>query len=44
MQALALRVDGKVKQHLCAGISKWIRYQSREDEGTQSPQQTLDRG
>ncbi len=29
---------------LCAGISKWIRYQSREEEGTQSPPQTLDRG
>ncbi len=29
---------------LCAGVSKWIRYQSREDEGTQSPPQTLDRG
>ncbi len=29
---------------LCAGISKWIRYQSREEEGTQSPQQTLDLG
>ncbi|MGO9171178.1 MAG: transglutaminase family protein [Rhodomicrobium sp.] len=29
---------------LCAGISQWIRYQSREDEGTQPPQQTLERG
>ncbi len=29
---------------LCAGVSKWINYQSREDEGTQSPCQTLDRG
>ncbi len=29
---------------LCAGISKWISYQSREEEGTQSPSQTLDRG
>lgn len=29
---------------LCAGISVWISYQSREDEGTQSPVQTLDRG
>lgn len=29
---------------LSAGISQWIRYQSREDEGTQSPTQTLDRG
>ena len=29
---------------LCAGVSKWIRYQSREDEGTQSPPETLDRG
>ena len=29
---------------LCAGISKCIRYQSREDEGTQSPLETLDRG
>ena len=26
------------------GVSKWIRYQSREDEGTQSPPETLDRG
>ena len=29
---------------LCDGVSKWINYQSREDEGTQSPCQTLDRG
>ncbi len=29
---------------LSAGVSKWICYQSREDEGTQSPTQTLDRG
>jgi transglutaminase-like putative cysteine protease len=29
---------------LSAGVSGWIRYQSREDEGTQSPVQTLDRG
>lgn len=29
---------------LSAGISERIRYQSREDEGTQSPIQTLDRG
>ncbi len=29
---------------LCAGVSKWISYQSREEEGTQSPSQTLDRG
>jgi transglutaminase-like putative cysteine protease len=29
---------------LSAGVSKWIRYQSRDDEGTQSPTQTLDRG
>lgn len=29
---------------LSAGISRWISYQSREDEGTQSPTQTLDRG
>src|SRR5580704_13742893 len=26
------------------GVSGWICYQSREDEGTQSPTQTLDRG
>ena len=26
---------------LSAGLSAWIRYQSREDEGTQSPTQTL---
>lgn len=29
---------------LSAGITAWIRYQSREDEGTQSPIETLDRG
>ncbi len=29
---------------LCAGVSKCISYQSREDEGTQSPPETLDRG
>ena len=29
---------------LGAGVSKWINYQSREDEGTQLPVQTLDRG
>lgn len=29
---------------LSAGITGWIRYQSREDEGTQSPTETLDRG
>lgn len=29
---------------LCAGVSRWIRYQSRDDEGTQSPIETLDRG
>ncbi len=29
---------------LSAGIRGWISYQSREDEGTQSPNQTLDRG
>lgn len=28
---------------LSAGASGWITYQSREDEGTQSPTQTLDR-
>ncbi|GAB4064897.1 transglutaminase family protein [Ancylobacter sonchi] len=27
-----------------AGILEWISYQEREDEGTQSPIQTLDRG
>ncbi len=26
---------------LCAGVSRWISYQSREDEGTQSPIQDL---
>ena len=31
-------------QDLCAGVSNWINYQSREEEGTQSPLQTLDRG
>ncbi len=29
---------------LSAGVSEEISYQSREDEGTQSPTQTLDRG
>jgi transglutaminase-like putative cysteine protease len=29
---------------LSAGVTSWIRYQSRDDEGTQSPIQTLDRG
>jgi transglutaminase-like putative cysteine protease len=29
---------------LGAGISGWISYQSREDPGTQSPNETLDRG
>jgi transglutaminase-like putative cysteine protease len=29
---------------LSVGVTKWIRYQSRDDEGTQSPTQTLDRG
>ncbi|MGO9544168.1 MAG: transglutaminase family protein [Rhodomicrobium sp.] len=28
---------------LCAGVSKWITYRSREEEGTQPPPQTLDR-
>jgi transglutaminase-like putative cysteine protease len=29
---------------LSGGITAWVRYQSREDEGTQSPIETLDRG
>ena len=29
---------------MCAGVSSAINYQSREDEGTQSPLQTLNRG
>jgi len=29
---------------MCAGISKWVFYQSRDAEGTQSPMETLDRG
>jgi len=29
---------------LSSGVSKWIRYQSREDEGAQSPVETLERG
>ena len=29
---------------LSAGVSGWISYQSRDDEGTQSPTQTLARG
>jgi transglutaminase-like putative cysteine protease len=29
---------------LSIGVSAWVRYQSREDEGTQTPTETLDRG
>jgi transglutaminase-like putative cysteine protease len=29
---------------LSAGVSAWVSYQSREDEGTQTPIETLDRG
>lgn len=29
---------------LNAGVTGWIAYQSRDDEGTQSPEQTLNRG
>jgi transglutaminase-like putative cysteine protease len=29
---------------LSAGVAGWISYQSRDDEGTQTPVQTLDRG
>jgi transglutaminase-like putative cysteine protease len=29
---------------LCAGATRWINYQSRDDEGVQSPVETLDRG
>jgi transglutaminase-like putative cysteine protease len=29
---------------LSAGVAPWVRYQAREDEGTQSPIETLDRG
>lgn len=29
---------------ICDGISGWISYQSRDDEGTQTPIETLDRG
>ena len=29
---------------LSTGVSSWIKYQSRDDEGTQSPIETLDRG
>jgi transglutaminase-like putative cysteine protease len=29
---------------LCAGVSLWIRYRSRDDEGVQSPIETLDLG
>ena len=36
--ALALLAD------LNSGVAKWISYQSRETEGTQSPVETLDRG
>jgi transglutaminase-like putative cysteine protease len=31
-------------QDLCAGVSNGVNYQSREEEGTQSPLETLDRG
>ena len=31
-------------QRFVRGVSGWIGYQSRDDEGTQSPIQTLDRG
>jgi transglutaminase-like putative cysteine protease len=31
-------------QDLCSGVSIWINYQSREEEGTQAPLETLDRG
>lgn len=29
---------------LSAGVTEWILYQSRDDEGTQSPLETIDRG
>ncbi|MFA5120028.1 transglutaminase N-terminal domain-containing protein [Zavarzinia sp.] len=29
---------------MCTGISAWISYQDRDDEGTQAPLETLDRG
>lgn len=29
---------------LSSGVSAWVSYQSRDDEGVQSPAQTLDRG
>jgi len=29
---------------LSTGVSAWVRYQSRDDEGTQTPTETLDRG
>ena len=29
---------------LSAGVAAWVAYQTREDEGTQSPIETLDRG
>ena len=29
---------------LSAGVAQWVQYQSRDDEGTQSPVETLDRG
>ena len=29
---------------LSSGVSAWVRYQSRDDEGVQSPSQTLNRG
>ena len=31
-------------QDLSMGVSRWISYQSRDDEGTQTPVETLDRG
>ncbi len=29
---------------ICTGVANWITYQARDDEGTQSPIETLDRG
>jgi hypothetical protein len=34
----------RLLKDLSAGVSAWVGYQSREDEGSQSPTQMLDRG
>jgi transglutaminase-like putative cysteine protease len=38
------QIRSRCSRDLSAGVSLWINYQSREDEGAQSPTQTLARG